>query len=113
MRQLSNVFDAIAKRFYISGWFTTRAWLQAHRDLANRYAKVMYETARWANAHQNESATILARYSKVSAETARQMVRATYAETLDANWLQPPLDLAASAGVTTRRVLASELMPKI
>jgi ABC-type nitrate/sulfonate/bicarbonate transport system substrate-binding protein len=112
VRVFGDVYDSIGKRFYISGWFGTTAWLQNNREVAQRFARVMYDTARWANTHQSQSADILSRYSKVSNETTRRMTRCLYADALNAGWLQPQLDLAAKFGVTSRRVLAAEMLPK-
>jgi NitT/TauT family transport system substrate-binding protein len=112
VRVLADVYDSIGKRFYISGWFSMANWHDANRDVAARYARVMYETARWANSHQLDSADILSRYSKVSTQTTRHMARCQYADTLRADWLQPQLDLAAKFAVTSRRVMAAELTAK-
>jgi NitT/TauT family transport system substrate-binding protein len=112
VRVLADVYDSIGKRFYISGWFSTASWLGANHDVAQRFTRVMYDTARWANSHQSDSADILSRYSKVSTETTHRMTRCLHADALNAAWLQPQLDLAAKFGVTSRRVLAAELMPK-
>jgi NitT/TauT family transport system substrate-binding protein len=112
IRVLGNVYDSIGKRFYISGWFSMANWHAANRDVAARYARVMYDTARWANSHQQDSADILSRYSKVSTQTTRHMSRCLYADALNVSWLQPQLDLAAKFGVTTRRVMAAELVAK-
>jgi NitT/TauT family transport system substrate-binding protein len=112
VRVLADVYDSIGKRFYISGWFSMANWHDANRDVAARYARVMYDTARWANTHQPDSADILSRYSKVSTQTTRHMSRCLYAEALNVSWLQPQLDLAAKFGVTTRRVMAAELVAK-
>ena len=97
VRVFGDVYDSIGKRFYISGWFSTATWLQNNRDVAQRFARVIYDTARWANAHQLQSADILSRYSKVSPETTRRMTRCFYADALNADWLQPQLDLAAKS----------------
>ena len=109
-RPFADVFDAIAKRFYISGWFTVSSWYKSHVALAQQYASVMYETARWANGHQAESAAILEKYSKINPEAARQMARATYDTALNAAYLQPALQLAARAKLTDRLVTAAEMI---
>jgi NitT/TauT family transport system substrate-binding protein len=109
VRTFANVFDAIAKRFYISGWFAMSDWYKGHVSVAKQFASVMYETARWANAHQPESAAILEKYSKISTEVARRMARATYDTTLNPDYLRPPLQLAARAKLTDRLVATAEM----
>ena len=108
-RPFANVFDAIAKRFYISGWFTLEDWYKNHTAAAKQFASAMYETARWANAHQTDSAAILAKYSKLKPDVARIMARATYDTTLNPAYLQPALQLAARAKLTDRLVTAAEM----
>lgn len=112
VRVIGNVYDSIGKRFYISGWFSTATWYKAHRDLATTYTNVMYETARWANTHHNESADILSKYSKIGTQITRRMTRCQYAESLNPDGMQSALDLAARFDITSRRVMASELMAK-
>lgn len=110
VRPFADVFDAIAKRFYISGWFTISSWYKGHVALAQRYASVMYQTARWANAHQSESADILAKYSKIEVSVAHRMTRATFDTSLNPAYLRPPLELAARAKLTSRLVTTAELI---
>jgi NitT/TauT family transport system substrate-binding protein len=110
VRPFADVFDAIAKRFYISGWFTVSGWYKSHVAPAQQYAAVMYETARWANAHASESAAILEKYSKISPEVANRMARATFDTALNPDYLRPPLQLAARAKLTDRLVTAAEMI---
>ena len=102
--------DEVAKRFLATGWLASDAWLQAHPDLAARYAAVMKQTAEWANAHHKESAAILLRYTKLTPEIAAKMTRATYGTVLDPSLMQPVIDNAAKYGNFPRIVTASELI---
>jgi len=70
----------------------------------------MYETARWANGHQAESAAILEKYSKINPDAARQMARATFDTTLNPEYLRPALALAARAKLTDRLVTTAEMI---
>lgn len=110
VRILADVYDAVGKLFYISAWFTTTTWYEAHRDVARRFAEAMYATARWANDHHAESAAILTRYSKVPLATTTRMIRSHYSVALQPEYVQPQLDVAAQYGLTPRRVLAAELI---
>jgi NitT/TauT family transport system substrate-binding protein len=107
---LAPADDEVAKRFLATGWLASDAWLQAHPDLAARYAAVMKQTADWANTHRKESAEILLRYTKLTPEITAKMVRATYGTTLDVNLMQPVIDNAAKYGNFPRPVTASELI---
>jgi NitT/TauT family transport system substrate-binding protein len=109
-RVFAKVFDAIAPHFLISGWFTTRDWYAKNAALAKRYAAVMTDTASWANDSHEQSGEILAKYSKISAETARQMTRSTYALALSPQLIDPMLQLAFKAKLTDKLVTAASMM---
>jgi NitT/TauT family transport system substrate-binding protein len=109
-RIFAKVFDSIAPHFLISGWFTTKDWYARNTPLAKRFVAAMYQTAAWANANHEQSGQILAKYSKIDAETARQMTRATYAVTLNPQLIDPMLQLAMKAKITDGLVTASSMM---
>jgi NitT/TauT family transport system substrate-binding protein len=107
---IATIDDYVAKRFLATGWFASDAWLAAHPDIAEKFAAVMKQTAEWANGHHAESAAILLKYTKVTADIVAKMQRATYGTTLDASLLQPVIDNAAKYGSFPRPVTAAELM---
>jgi NitT/TauT family transport system substrate-binding protein len=111
-RVFAKIFDSIASSFLISGWFTTSDWYKKNVPLAKRFAGVIYDTARWANAHHDQSGAILAKYALLDAETTRRMPRCTYATSLDPMQIDPLLALSAQAKMTDRVVTASELIAK-
>lgn len=93
-RVFGKPYDAIAKQFLISDWFTTRDWLTKNPDAAKRFVGAIYDAARWANAHHDDSAAILAKYTKIDVDRIRRMNRATYATDLQRAQVQPVLDTA-------------------
>ncbi len=110
VRVFAPVFTAIAPQFLIGAWFSTKPFAQAHPDLIKKFQDAIYDAARWANANQEASAAILAKYSKITPETAREMTRATYATSLTPRTVQPPLDLAFKNSVLDKSVVASEMI---
>ena len=93
-RIFAKVYDAVAKQFLISDWFTTRDWLTKNPDVAKRFVGVIYDTARWANARHDDSAAILAKYTKLDVERVKRMNRCAYATDLRPGMVQPVLDTA-------------------
>jgi NitT/TauT family transport system substrate-binding protein len=77
-------YDAIAKQFNISDWFTTRDWLAKNPDVAKRFV----------NTHHDDSAAILAKYTKIDVDRIKRMNRSGYATDLKASMVQPVLDTA-------------------
>jgi len=110
VRVLAKAYDAIAKSFAIATFFATRDWILKNRDTARKLARAIYDTARWANEHQSESAAILAKYSKVDVDRVRSMTRVTYATVLDARQLQPVLDVALAYKQLEHRIDANDLI---
>lgn len=102
--------DAIGTEFNIGAWATTRAWAQAHPDLVRRFAAAIYAAAKWANAHQDQSALILAKYAKSDPKQIAGMMRAPQSTDLTAAHVQPPLDAAFQAGQLERPLTAGELI---
>ena len=92
VRTIGKPYDAISKDFLINGWFTTREWLAKNPETARRLVRVIYETARWANTHQEQSLPILAKYLKLDPAAIRGMVRAQFATGIDAAQVQPVID---------------------
>jgi NitT/TauT family transport system substrate-binding protein len=110
LRTLGVPFDTVAPAFTIFGWFARIEWLAANEVLAHRLATVLYETARWANGHRDESAVIEAKYTKIPVEVARKMERNPLATALRTADIQPVLDIANRYRLLDRAMTAAELI---
>ena len=107
---LSDAYSAIADEFLIGGFVVSDAWARDNADAARRFAAVMAETARWANAHHDQTAEILAKRSGLDESVVRSMTRATYGEKLAADVIQPVLDAAAKYGSLKQPMKAKDLI---
>jgi NitT/TauT family transport system substrate-binding protein len=92
---LAKAYDAVGDGWMIAGYFTTRDWADQHPDVLRRFERAMRETAAWANANPEKSASILAKYTKLDPALVRASVRAKFGDTLEAPAIQPTIDLAA------------------
>jgi NitT/TauT family transport system substrate-binding protein len=110
IRILGDPMAAIGRRYLSGLWFTSRPFVQRNPEATKRFAEVIYQTARWANAHTAESAPIVAKYTKLPLEDIRGMVRADFAEQLRFSELQPPIDAGFKYGILSRAVRAQELV---
>jgi NitT/TauT family transport system substrate-binding protein len=113
VRPLGKVYDAVAKSFYISGWFASRDWLAKNADAAKRLTQAAYDAGRWANTHRDESGAILAKYAKLDLARVRAMTRATFATSLDTSRMQPLLDLAYRYKQLEKPVDARDLIARV
>ena len=108
----SKPYDAIGKQFNISDWFTNRDWLAQNGDAAKRFVGAIYDAARWANTHHDESAAILAKYSKVDVERIKRMNRSSYATSLQAGMVQPVLDTSFKYKALATATTATSMIAK-
>lgn len=99
-RLFAAPFDAIAPRFVIGCWFAMMPWIAAHPDQVRAFRNTIFKTAAWANGHKPQSGEILAKYSKLTPETLKRMLRVDYAIRFDRAEMQPVVDVAVRyAGV--------------
>ncbi len=107
VRSLAPIFDAISKRFLISGYFTSEDYAKAHPDIVRKFAEVIVATARWANHNRAQSAAILEKYAQ--APVLPGSTRVTYAERLQSADVQPVLDLLLNYGLLKAPMRAKDL----
>jgi NitT/TauT family transport system substrate-binding protein len=109
---LGSVYASLPATILVFGFFATDSWLQAHPDLAVKFAGAIRKAAIWANAHPKESALMLTKFTKVDPAVAATMTRAVYATSLDPAQLQPVLDNAVRYGMLDKPLDANELIWK-
>jgi NitT/TauT family transport system substrate-binding protein len=93
MRVIGHPLDCIGEGYLVSCWFSTRSWLEQNRDRKDRVVSAIYDTARWANAHQAQTLAILARTASINPDRLRGMVRVDYATATTPATLQPMLNI--------------------
>jgi NitT/TauT family transport system substrate-binding protein len=109
-RVLTMVHEAVAATFMTGGWFSSQTWLKTNALAARRFANVIYETARWANANHDRSAEIIDRYAKINPRILGKMTRVDFADKLTPELIEPSLDWGYRVKFLERRVLASEMI---
>ena len=109
VRVLAYVFDSVAPQFYISAWFTSKAFYAQHQSQIKQFVNVIYQTAAWANTHRPESAVILSQVTKVPLATVQAMTRVTYGTALDPQLIDPVLAALYKYQVISRRLTAAEM----
>jgi ABC-type nitrate/sulfonate/bicarbonate transport system substrate-binding protein len=117
IRSVGSPYDAAAtlaknKEFCVSVWYASKLWFEADPARARRAVNAIYETARWANTHHDETFAILVRDGKLDPDKARGMLRTVYATSLTPEIVQPALDVAAQNKMFTKPVDARTLITK-
>jgi NitT/TauT family transport system substrate-binding protein len=109
---IANAFDGVGPRFMLLGWFASESYLAANGPTAVKFAAALRQASEYANAHQSETAQMLANHTKVTLDVAQKMVRATYGTVLDPTLLTPVLNLGSKYGLLSQPVAAADLIWK-
>ena len=90
VRSLGKPYDAIAKTFLASVWYTTRDWASQNPLSVRKFVQAMAEAATWAGANPEKAAVSLEKWTRV--KEAR--IRTHYGTKLDPALIQPICDQA-------------------
>lgn len=110
LKLFAKPYDVVAKTFPISLFFARRDWLSANPDARRRFTEAIYETARWANGHPDETAPIVEKNAKLDAVLVHRMTRARYGVSLDPRAMQPEIDIAVKYKALRQPVAAGDLV---
>lgn len=118
IRAVGYPFDAAAdrsqhKQFCVSVWYASKAWIDADRARARKALTAIYDTARWSNAHHDETFQILVTDGKLDADKIRGMMRVAFATSLTPDLVQPVLDVAQQVKIFAQPVAADSLMTRL
>lgn len=113
VRVFGKPYDAVANRFLISNWITTRDWIAKNPAGAKRFAAAIYQTANWANAHRDESLEILVKYLKINPERMRGIRRVSFATELTPALLQPVIDVAVQYKLIPKPIDAASVISNL
>lgn len=117
IRAIGAPFDAAAdlapnKTFLVSVWYANKSWFTADAARSRKIIQAIYDTARWSNAHRDDTFAILVRDGKLDADKARGMLRTTYATTLTPELIQPVLTIGTQNKMFSKPVDAVGLITK-
>jgi NitT/TauT family transport system substrate-binding protein len=115
VRSVGSPFDAAAdlaanKQFCVSVWYASKTWFEADAARARAVVAAIYDTARWANAHRDDTFAILVRDGKLDAVKAKGMQRTTYATTLTPALIQPVITIATQNKLFAKPVDAAAII---
>ena len=112
VRVLANPTNGMRNPYMQTVWYSTKAFAAAYPDAIKKFAAVIYQTAKWANAHHIESGAILAKLSKLDPDIATSMGRIKYAESLQVADMVPELENGLKFGLLPRAVTTQELLAR-
>lgn len=104
VKVLADGYDAIAKLFMQTAWFSTQDWLDKNKDLAKRFGDAIVAGGAWGMANQEQAAVILAKWT--GSKEAKPRIR--FASKLDPAQIQPVYDSAAKYKLLAGQVTAAD-----
>jgi ABC-type nitrate/sulfonate/bicarbonate transport system substrate-binding protein len=110
VRVLADAYSAIAKQYLGLGWITTSDYADKNRDVISRFVRVMRDAAVYCNAHQAETAEMMADLAKQSPDVVHKMRRVLFAQYLNAADIQPLIDTAVKYKLIDAPFDAKELI---
>ncbi|HTJ24850.1 MAG TPA: ABC transporter substrate-binding protein [Candidatus Limnocylindria bacterium] len=110
---LGRSFSAIAKRFLVAGWFTTRDYVAHEEDTVRRFVAAFREASAYTDTHHAQTVALLAEYSRLAPQTVRRMVRSTVGTSVEPRDIQPVIDAAVRYKVIDRPFPAQELIANL
>jgi NitT/TauT family transport system substrate-binding protein len=110
VRSIAEPNEAVAKRFVITAWFTTRDYAVRNTDVVRRFRTGLQSAAIYANAHPREMAAYIAPFTGIDEAKLRQWKRAQLASSLGPADIQPVIDVAAKYRFIDKAFPASEMI---
>ncbi|HEY7677968.1 MAG TPA: ABC transporter substrate-binding protein [Candidatus Methylomirabilis sp.] len=109
-RVLADVFSAISPRLLIASTIARKSWVAAHRDEARRFMEAIVEATAYINAHPEERAAILPKYTRLTAEVVVKITRSNFEPSLRRGDIQPLVDAALEHGLIKSPVNVRDLV---
>ena len=96
--QALPVYDTLGQRFALTVWFTTRDWSAKHPEQARAFTRTLAQAAAYTNAHEAETAPLMAQATNVDVAVFRQMRRVVNGTILAPAQLQPIISACTKYG---------------
>lgn len=112
-RLAAKIFDAIAPGFMLVCWFSTTQWVAQNRAVAQRFVRLLAQSAAYVGSHAPETVPDIDALSHLGSEMILREHRMEYATRLRASDIQPVIDVAAKYKAIEKGFPASELISEL
>lgn len=102
--------NGIGSVFVASAWVGSQNWAQAQPAVVGPFVNAIYTAGRWGNTNHAASIPIVAKYTKLPAETLAKMHHGRFAEATDLKTIQPVIDAMVSYDFIPKGFPASDLL---
>jgi NitT/TauT family transport system substrate-binding protein len=110
VRVIGHPSDAIAKRFLVTAFFATNAYIAKNGDAVAKFAQVVRTAAAYTNTHHAETIAMTAAFWGIDPALLSNMTRATVGSTVDPRDIQPLIEAASKYGVIENGFDARQLL---
>jgi len=110
VRVLAKSLDMIAPRFESSGYVVNGDAASKNSDTMIRFTRAMHEAILYTNAHLDQTVDLVASYSGIDPAIIRKSTRVIDPEYVEARYIQPLIDAAATSGLIDRKFSAAEII---
>lgn len=109
-KSIGKPFSAIAPKFIMTGYFTTKEWADKNKDAVEKVEHILVEASNYVNSHPTENNALQAAWTKISPEILAKAAKNTDTPYLDAKLVQPMIDVSAKYGVIPKAFPAQDLI---
>ena len=109
----AKIFDAIAPRFLVSAEFAMPAFVDANKDLTQRFARGVLDGNAFANDHPDKTAPWLVEFAKVDLASIKRSKREVFATSMDASLVQVLIDALVKMKAIDRGFNAAEMISPV
>ena len=110
VRVLGYPFDAISKHFSDAVMFGNLSWVNAHRDLVDRFLRVMQEASTYVGTHESEVVPMSAAFSGADPASLVKMHHPIRGVAIGPADLQPVIDVAAKYKAIPKSFPAADMI---
>jgi NitT/TauT family transport system substrate-binding protein len=111
VEQIGLNYEAVndGKPFQTLGIVGNKDWVAKNGALVHKLADALHAAARWANRNHDEAAHLLTAFTKIDPSVIAAYPRLTFAETNNASYIQPVVDMMARYAVLQKGFPAAQL----
>ena len=110
LREVTNVYNAIAPKFITGLWYAQAPWVDQHRELTRDFITAFERYSTWANSHPADEIRFYSKQSGMSIDDLQTVPRAVFEPTSALEALQPVIDVAYRYGAIKRRFPAHQML---
>lgn len=110
VRALGYPYDGIAKRYSSALMYGSKAWVDAHRDVVERFVAAAAEACAYIAGHESESAGVIGRFTGLDPAALANVHHPVRGVQIAAADLQPVIDAALKYKVIAASIPASDML---